>query len=268
RAPRPVPRHLGAGRLRPRHGLGPRVGHAAAVPDHVHHPQVDVGRPAQAERERAVLGRVDHGGRARVRRGGRVDTGVLVGVVGHPCAEVARQMPARQPGDVPGALHLPAQRNDPVERGAVPAAERALADGAPEVAGGERPAARAPLVVADAALPQVDHLAERADAGQPAEHAFQQGGTAATETAEVDDARHYLPFTRSVRITSDLGRWRLKWTLNSPEWASTRWPRRRRSPGSGRAWRAARAAGSSPRTSTFSARRRPSTRPTRRWSWP
>src|SRR5207302_8655407 len=178
--------------------------------------------PAAPGRARAGRGRRDRGGRGRARRGGRVDGGVLVGIGGHARAEVARQMPARQPGDVPGALDLPAQRNDPVERGAVPAAERALAHGAPEAAGGERPAARALLVVADAALPQVDHLAERADAGQPAEHAFQQGGTAATETAEVDDARHYLPFTRSVRITSDLGRWRLKWTLNSPGWASMR----------------------------------------------
>jgi hypothetical protein len=50
----------------------------------------------------------------------------------------------------------------------------------PERAGGEAGAAAAPLVVADVALPEVDHLAEGADAGQLAEQAFDERCTASS----------------------------------------------------------------------------------------
>jgi hypothetical protein len=71
-----------------------------------------------------------------------------------------------QAGDVPGALDRGAQVVHPVDVDVVPAAEGQGADPPPEAALREPRAAAAALVVADVALPEVDHLAERAHTGE------------------------------------------------------------------------------------------------------
>jgi hypothetical protein len=71
-----------------------------------------------------------------------------------------------QAGDVPGAFDRGAQAVHAVDVHVVPATEGERADPPPERALGEAGAAPAAFVVADVALPEVDHLAERAHPGQ------------------------------------------------------------------------------------------------------
>ncbi len=66
----------------------------------------------------------------------------------------------------------------------------------PELAVREVLAAGTPLVVGDVALPEVNDLAQRADAGKLAEQAFQQGGSAAAEPAEEQNAYQASPLSR------------------------------------------------------------------------
>jgi hypothetical protein len=97
---------------------------------------------------------------------------------------------------VPRPLDRVAQLEDPPHVDVVPAAERALPDLGPELAVREVLAAGTPFVVGDVALPEVDDLAQRADAGELAEQAFQQGGSAAAEPAEEQNAYQASPLSR------------------------------------------------------------------------
>ena len=179
----------GAARLRPRHLLGPRVGDAAAVAHDVQHPQVDVGVGAQRVRGGRVLAGVDDDLGAADRGGRGVDAGEVVRV--EPLAFGPGGQPAghRVGGDEAGAVHLVVHALYGVDVDVAPAAERHLADLGPERAVVERLAARAQLVVAHAALPQVQHLAQRADAGQLGDDPFEQGRAATAETADETDRR-------------------------------------------------------------------------------
>jgi hypothetical protein len=75
---------------------------------------------------------------------------------------------------VPGALDRVPQAVHPVDVHVVPAAERQRTDPPPERALREAGATTAALVVADVALPEVDDLAERANAGKLAEQTFDE----------------------------------------------------------------------------------------------
>ena len=92
RTRRGVPGHRGpAGAFWPLIDLAPRVSHRAAVPDHVHDPQVKGGTAAQAEGQRRVLAGIDDHAAAA----DRGDSGIGAGVIGHIFVQLGQELPAQ-----------------------------------------------------------------------------------------------------------------------------------------------------------------------------
>jgi hypothetical protein len=194
-----VPLHRGRGRgvprhvarpvgVRPAHLLAPGVGDRARIPDQVQHPQVDAGRLAQAERERGVLARVQH----QVTPAHPGDCGVharVVGrVLGQQLTRFRAEVPPGQGGNEPVPVHPGPQGGDPADVDLVPAAEGRLTDLLPERALAERLATPAPLILADAPLPQVHKLTHRASPGDLPEQPLDQRAAAPPQTADVQHA--------------------------------------------------------------------------------
>ena len=94
-----------------------------------------------------------------------------------------------QNGDAPGAVHPGPEREHPASLLLGPSAERALADLAPEGAGGKQLATPARLVRQHASGPEVDDLTERRDAGDLAEETLQQSGPATAKAAQENHPR-------------------------------------------------------------------------------
>ena len=154
------------------------------------------GRPAdprpgaaQAERERGVLAGVDHHRAAADLADRGVDPMVVTHVVGQGGLQPAAQRRGGEHGQEPGPVHLGPQPGDVVHVHPVPAAKGGLANLPPERARGERLAAAAALVIANAAQPHVHDLTSRAGTGHLAEQPLQQGATAAAEAGQVDHPR-------------------------------------------------------------------------------
>ena len=122
-----------------------------------------------------------------LRSDGPVEPGQDVGVP----LEVGLRLRPEPGGDHRGDVAVPV---DPVLKGQhllrvdlVPSAEGGLADPGPELALGDGHAAAAELAFDEAALPDEDDLAGRAEAGQLAEDALDERGAAAAEASDVED---------------------------------------------------------------------------------
>ncbi len=155
-----------------------------------------------------MLAGVDHHPRARHLGGCRVDGVVQPDVLAQLPPERTRpgQQQLRQLA-VAINRELQRQRTFGVER--LPAAESDLADLGPERAFAERLPAAAQLVVAQAALPQVDEFAQRTGIGQLTDRSLQQGRPGPAESAHVE---HFgRPRPQRVAAGHPDHRWRPMW---------------------------------------------------------
>ena len=110
-----------------------------------------------------------------------------------PTLVARRQTGAHEERQVPVAVDRKSKSDGGLGVQGVPTAEGDVTHAAPERARREGLTAAAQLVVAQAAVPQVNGLADAEDAGQLSERSFEQRGPAATLPAEVDDLERLGP---------------------------------------------------------------------------
>jgi hypothetical protein len=170
--------------LRLRHPFGRGVGDAARIAHQVQNAQVQVGCLPQAERESRILGRISDDAGTGDRGRGAINPAVMVGVLGDHREQSGVQPVTGDPGHSPGSSYSGVQFVHPTPVNVAPTAEGLVADGRQEFACEKRGAAAAAYVVAQDVLPQADNLTEDADVRQFAEHALDEGTTAATVSSD------------------------------------------------------------------------------------